>query len=80
MTTYEELDKTVLEGFLTVRPLGKTKLTVSYELPFKVEDGSLPFLIQKQPGTAGAPYSIKVNGKTVEKFDLLTDKEVKLEV
>ncbi len=80
MTTSEDLGKTVIEGFITVRPLGKTKLTVTYELPFKVENGTLPVLIQKQPGTYGPSYTIKVNGKTVEKFDLLTDKELKLRV
>lgn len=80
MTTSEDLGKTVIEGFITVRPLGKTKLTVTYDLPFKVEGGVLPVLIQKQPGTFGPSYTIKVNGKTVEKFDLLTDKELKLRV
>jgi len=80
MTTSEDLGKTVLEGFVTVRPLGKTKLTVTYDLPFKVEGGVLPVLIQKQPGTYGPQYTIKVNGKTVEKFELLTDKELKLKV
>lgn len=81
VTTAEDLGKTVFEGFLTVRPLGKTTYTVTYVLPFKVKKGSgLPVLIQKQPGTGGNEYTVKVNGRTIEKFPLLTDKELKLKI
>lgn len=79
VTSYDELDKTVFEGFLTVRPRGSAKFTLSYKLPFKLEkDSPLPLLIQKQPGTAGFTYTITAGGKSLEKFDLLTDKEFKL--
>lgn len=80
MTTSEDLGKTVFEGFLTVRPLGKKTFSFTYTLPFKVKGNQLPVLIQKQPGTTGFPYVIKVNGRTVEKFDLTTDKEIELRV
>ena len=76
MTSYEELGKTVFEGFLTVRPLGAATFTLSYTLPFKVKDGALPLMIQKQPGTHGNEYTIKVKGQQIEKFPLLTDKEI----
>jgi hypothetical protein len=75
MTSYDELGKTVFEGFLTVRPLGSAVFTISYTLPFKVKDGSLPLLIQKQPGTNGNDYTIEVNGKSIDNFPLLTDRE-----
>jgi len=76
MTTYEDLGKTVFEGFLIVRPLGSTKFTISYQLPFKVERGSpLPVMIQKQPGTIDNEYTIKVNGREKDKFPLRTDRE-----
>lgn len=79
MKTYEELGKTVFEGFLTVRPLGQAKLEMTYKLPFKLSSGSpLPVLIQKQPGTAGHAYKVTVNGKTVEEFQLFADKEMRL--
>lgn len=78
--TKEDLGKTVFDGFLTVRPLGKTTYTLTYLLPFKVEKGSLPVLIQKQPGTDDNEYTIKVNNRTIEKFPLLTDKELKLKM
>ena len=81
MTTYEDLGKTVFDGFVTVRPQGIGKLTFSYKLPFKVASNSmLPVLIQKQPGTYGYAYTLTVNGRTKEKFDLKTDKEFKLKV
>ncbi len=79
VTSYEDLGKTVFDGFLTVRPAGTATLTLSYTLPFKLNSGSpLPFLIQKQPGTLDNQYTIKVNGKTIADFPLLTDKELML--
>ena len=79
MSTYEDLGKTVFEGFLTVRPLGTAKLTLTYTLPFKVaKDSPLPLMIQKQPGTDNDEYLIRVNGKDVEKFILTTDKTLEL--
>ena len=76
VTTHEDLGKTVFEGFLTVRPQGSAAFTVSYTLPFKLGSASsLPVLIQKQPGTDKNEYTIKLNGRDVEKFELLTDKE-----
>lgn len=81
VTSYEELGKTVFDGFLVVRPLGAATYTLKYTLPFKLKKGSpLPLLIQKQPGTDNNQYEVKVNGKTVEKFELLTDKEFKLDI
>ena len=78
--TKEDLGKTVFEGFVTVRPLGKATYVLTYELPFKVEGNTLPVMIQKQPGTHGNEYTIKVNGKTVDKFPLMTDMEFELDI
>ncbi len=81
LTSYDDLGKTVFEGFLTVRPLGIGRLTLTYSLPFKLKKGSpLPFMIQKQPGTGEDEYTIKVNGKILEKFILETDKTLKLKI
>ncbi len=80
MTSYDELGKTVFEGFLTVRPKGSAVLSLSYTLPFKVKDGLLPLLIQKQPGTQGNEYTIEVSGTKVNNFKLLTDKELKIKL
>lgn len=81
MTTYDELGKTVFEGFTTVRPLGVQTLTISYTLPFKLTGGSpLPVLIQKQPGTDGIQYNLTENNgsKQLDSFPLLMDKQEKL--
>lgn len=79
MTSYEELGKTVFEGFLTVRPLGQTTFTISYRLPFKPSKGSLlPLMIQKQPGTYNNAHTIKIGDREVEKFELIKDKELKI--
>ncbi|MBI2613618.1 MAG: DUF4012 domain-containing protein [Candidatus Levybacteria bacterium] len=80
MTSYDELGKTVFEGFLTVRPKGAATFSVSYTLPFKVEKGSIPLLIQKQPGTGGNEYTLQVRGTKIDSFPLLTDKELKIKL
>lgn len=80
-TTYDSLGKTVLEGFVTVKPQGSAKIIIKYKLPGKIDRGvDLPFLIQKQPGTDGNEYIIKVNGRQIEKFPLLTDKQIKYKI
>lgn len=80
ITTYEDLGKTVFDGFLTVRPQGIATLSVMYTLPFKLTSNSpLPALIQKQPGTGGNKYTIKINDKITDSFELLTDRELKLQ-
>ncbi|MGA2911310.1 MAG: DUF4012 domain-containing protein [Candidatus Levyibacteriota bacterium] len=81
MTTYEDLGKTVFDGFLTVRPQGVAKLTVSYKLPFKLAANSLlPLMVQKQGGTADNAYTITENGKTLEQFNLSSDQTFNLKL
>lgn len=79
--TKEELGKIYFESFLTVNPLGKAQITYEYTLPFKVvKSKTLPFLIQKQPGTDGTQYEIYVNGKKIDSFELTGDKELQIPV
>ncbi len=80
VATKEDLGKTYFESFFTVKPLGKSTITYTYKLPFKVEGGNLPVLIQKQPGVEKVSVEIYVNGKKVEMFDLRTDKQLNLKV
>jgi hypothetical protein len=81
LTTYDELNKTVFDGFLVVRTLGQAKFSVTYKLPFKLSPGSpLPFFIQKQSGTDGNEYKIVINGKTVEEFPLFADKKMQIKI
>jgi len=78
----EELGKSVLDGFLTVRPEGSATFRVKYKLPQKIKKGDYyKLLIQKQPGTDGFLYSLFINGKEVEKtFPLNTDKEISIKI
>jgi hypothetical protein len=81
LKTYEELGKTVFDGFLTVRPLGQAKFTITYKLPFKLDSNStLPVLIQKQGGTEGHAYIITANGRSVEQFGLFADKKLNIKL
>jgi hypothetical protein len=82
--TYEELGKTVFEGYYGKdAPLytdgGLTRLIFKYKLPFKAEGGDYRLLIQKQPGTDGHLYEVEL-GKQKEEFELKQDKEVKLKI
>jgi cell division protein FtsB len=81
MKTYDELGKTVFEGFLTVRPRGTAKFTIEYRLPFKLAaKSSLPLMIQKQPGTIPEPHKITLGGNPLSEFTFTTDRTLNLEV
>jgi hypothetical protein len=79
-TTYEELGKTVFEGFFgdkyPLRPQSVTKVSFKYKLPFKAEKGKpYKLLIQKQAGVEKYEMVIDFNGKKQE-FELRGDKEL----
>lgn len=75
--TYNELGKTVFEGFLTVKPQGASEVKIVYKLPFKKPtSGIYNLLIQKQPGTDQDEYTVIFSGRQVDKLLLLTDKPV----
>lgn len=78
LDTYDSLGKTVFEGFLIVNPLGTARLDLTYTSPVTSEDGKYKLLIQKQPGTDGEEYTIKLQGKERKKFELASDTEVVL--
>lgn len=73
-TSYEELGKTVFDGFFVLRPEGVHELKLTYTTPVKKE-GKYKVLIQKQPGTDGNPYTVKV-GRDEQNFPLKSDKEL----
>jgi hypothetical protein len=73
--TYDELDKTVFEGFLIVNPMGLAKINVTYTLPTTVDSSML--LIQKQAGVEGQKYEVSMEGKTVFKGVMEKDTEFK---
>lgn len=78
--SYEDLGKTVFEGFVQVRPQGSAQVTLKYKLPFIINnEQDLRLLIQKQPGTLGHKYTIESAGK-IQEFELTTDKELKIKL
>lgn len=77
--TYPDLGYTVYEGFLQVKPQGKSSVVVKYVLPFKVKnEKEYQLLMQKQPGTKGHDVTIFVNDKLKESFKLVEDKVYKM--
>lgn len=78
--TGEDLGKTFFAGYLAVDPLQKVRFSLKYESPRTIiKDNSYRLLIQKQPGTPGFSYEVKL-GRHVEKFDLLTDRQVDIKL
>ncbi|MEX0616514.1 MAG: DUF4012 domain-containing protein [Candidatus Woykebacteria bacterium] len=76
-----DLDKKVFEGFTVTPPLGNSVTIFTYELPFKIKPGDeYKMLLQRQPGMDATKMIIRLNGKEVEKFNLLNDKEIKIKL
>ncbi len=61
--TYDELGKTVFEGFMTVAPLGKSEIKVTYKLPTSVDTNKYKLLMQKQAGEKDIKYTVKIDGQ-----------------
>ena len=78
MDTLTDLEKTVFEGFLIVNPLGTARIELTYTTPITSPDGKYHLLIQKQPGTDGQEWLIRLNGKDRKKFVLDIDTEITL--
>lgn len=72
--TIEDLDKTVFETFLTVRPQNSRKIEFEYEIPYNPKD-KYELLVQKQPGAKDFEYEIKLNGSKKADFKLDQDKQ-----
>lgn len=79
VSTTEDLDKTVFEAFVQVRPQNLRKLEIEYTEPYTPK-GQYKILVQKQPGAKDFHYIIKLNGKGVADFKLDTDKEFKFNI
>lgn len=71
----EDLEKTVFDGFFTVRPEGTAKIELEYTVPIKVGK-EYKLLIQKQPGVEGHTYEIDAMGHKQKAFPITVDKEL----
>lgn len=78
MDTFTDLGKTYFEGFLIVNPMGTARIELTYTSPVQSTDGKYRLLIQKQPGTEGQEWTIKLGGKDRKRFQLETDTEITL--
>lgn len=73
--TYEDLGKTVFEGFLVVNPMGMSKIKIVYTLPTSIDSSDL--LVQKQSGVEGQKYKILIEGKSLFNGPMERDMEFK---
>ncbi len=79
--TYEELGKTVFEGFLTVKPQGAAEVQVQYKLPKRFTgNNEYNLLVQKQPGLDAPEYILTKNNKQIMNFLLQTDKNISVKL
>lgn len=76
--TYNELGKTVFEGFLEVPTQGKATVIVKYTLPSSISSNNYSLLIQKQPGVTDQKWKVEFNNKSLFEGALETDKEIKV--
>jgi hypothetical protein len=75
---YEDLGKTVFAGSYSLRPLGVSKITIKYKLPFKVKN-EYDLFVQKQPGVDSIMQTIKV-GRQEQSAILKADQEFKFKL
>lgn len=76
--TYDELGKTVFEGFLEVPTQGQATAIVKYTLPSNIDTKNYSLLIQKQPGVENQKWKVEFNDKSLFDGVLGTDKEIKV--
>lgn len=74
--TYDELGKTVFEGYLEVPTEGKATATVTYTVPSELRN-NYRLYVEKQPGTDNQKLKVQVDGRTKYDGILDVDKEVK---
>ncbi|MBU0999901.1 hypothetical protein KKE78_00695, partial [Patescibacteria group bacterium] len=79
VTTIEDLDKTVFEAFVQVRPQNSRKLEMEFTSPYQPKK-EYKIMIQKQPGAKDFRYIIKINGSTKADFKLDQDREFKFNI
>lgn len=75
--TYDELGKTVFEGFLGVPTQGQATVTLKYTLPSNVDTNNYSLLVQKQGGVEEQKLKVSHNNKTLFDGLLRTDKVIK---
>ncbi len=62
VNTYDDLGKTVFEGFMTVTPLGKAEVDITYTLPENISTKDYSLMVQKQAGTQDDKLVVTIDG------------------
>ncbi len=75
---YENLGKTVFEGYLEVPTQGKAQIKVTYWLPKEINKSNYSLLIQKQPGENNQKLKILIDNKNYFDDIFNEDKEIKI--
>ncbi|MCS6956500.1 MAG: DUF4012 domain-containing protein [Patescibacteria group bacterium] len=73
---YEDLGKTVFEGYLEVPTQGKAVVNVFYDVPNKISSDLL--MIQKQPGVIEQNWKILADNKKIFEANLDSDQVIKI--
>lgn len=73
--TYDELGKTVFEGYMEVVPEGKAEIKITYELPSGINEKVLT--VQKQAGVDSQKLKVYRDGKKVFDGEQKTDLVIK---
>jgi len=74
--TYDELGKTVYEGFMTVDPEGVAEVTVEYTLPSTFTKDNYKLYVQKQAGVENQELSVKVENRELFNGPFKVDTEI----
>ena len=75
--SYDELGKTVFEGFLGVPTQGQATVTLKYTLPSNIDTNNYSLLVQKQAGVEEQKLKVSYKNKTLFDGMLRTDKVIK---
>jgi len=76
--SYDELGKTVFEGFLEVPTQGQATVTVKYILPANVDINNYSLLVQKQAGVEEQKLKVSFDNKTLFDGMLRIDKVIEV--
>ena len=77
VNTYDELGKTVFEGFMTVIPEGKASIVIRYTIPASVVKNGYSLSVQKQPGVLSQELKVYSEGKKIFDGNLVKDIVIK---
>lgn len=76
--SYDELGKTVFEGFLEVPTQGQAMVTIKYTLPANVDINNYSLLVQKQAGVEEQKLKVSFDDRTLFDGMLRIDKVIEV--